>query len=102
MRDGWRLGRRHLLGALLGQLWSMAWTGTPAGAYALVGATALVTAAMSAPATGVLLMIERTHHLTPLLVPDDPSRPIRYRHPAVLPRPPSRADGCSKDRQAAS
>ncbi|MST33086.1 hypothetical protein GHK86_10180, partial [Acidimicrobiaceae bacterium USS-CC1] len=58
-----------LLGALLGRLWSMAWPGMPAGAYALVGATALVTTAMSAPVTGVLLMIELTHQLTPLLVP---------------------------------
>lgn len=34
--------------------------------------------------------------------PDDPSRPIRRRHPTALPPSPSRAAGCSKDRQAAS
>lgn len=58
-----------LAGALLGSLWSVAWPGAPGGAYALVGATAMLGAAMNGPVSAVVLMIELTHHLTSLLVP---------------------------------
>ena len=58
-----------LVGALAGHLWSLAWPGVPAGAYALVGATAVLAAAMAAPLSAVVLMIELTRHLPSLVVP---------------------------------
>lgn len=58
-----------LAGALLGYLWSLIWPGAPIGAYALVGATALLAAAMAAPVSAVVLMVELTVHLPSLLVP---------------------------------
>ncbi len=58
-----------LVGALLGHLWSLVWPGSPAGAYALVGATAVLAAAMAAPLSAVVLMIELTRHLPSLIVP---------------------------------
>ena len=58
-----------LAGAVLGGLWTLAWPGAPGGAYALVGATAMLGAAMNGPVSAVVLMVELTHHLTSLLVP---------------------------------
>jgi CIC family chloride channel protein len=47
-------------GALLGRLWSVGWPGIPGGGYALVGAAAVLAAAMSAPVSAVLLTVELT------------------------------------------
>lgn len=59
-----------LVGALFGSAWSQAWHGVPAGAFALVGASAVVTAGMAAPLSGIALMWELTGgHLTTLLLP---------------------------------
>jgi CIC family chloride channel protein len=58
-----------LLGALLGNIWSLAWPGTAHGAFALVGATAMLGAAMNGPVSALVLMVELTHHMTNLLVP---------------------------------
>jgi chloride channel protein, CIC family len=50
-----------VLGAAAGIAWSHAWPGSPAGAYALVGAAAMLGAAMQAPLTGLVLILELTH-----------------------------------------
>ncbi len=57
------------LGAVLGHLWSMADHGTPAGAYAVVGATAVLAAAMRAPAAALVLMAELTRGSSTLWLP---------------------------------
>jgi H+/Cl- antiporter ClcA len=58
-----------VLGGGLGLLWSDAWHGTSAGAYAMVGAAAFVGAAMQAPVSGLVLLLELTHSGFGLLVP---------------------------------
>jgi CIC family chloride channel protein len=50
-----------VLGGGLGLLWSHLWPGTPVGAYALVGAAAMIGCAMQAPITGLALVLELTH-----------------------------------------
>jgi H+/Cl- antiporter ClcA len=57
------------LGAGLGLAWSLAWPGTPAGAYAMVCAAAMMGAAMQAPLTGLVMMLELIQGGFPLLVP---------------------------------
>ena len=61
-----------VLGGALGLLWSHVWPGTPVGAYALVGAAALIGCAMQAPITGLALVLELTHSgfglMTPMIV----------------------------------
>jgi CIC family chloride channel protein len=49
-----------VLGAAAGSAWSLAWPGSPAGAYAIVGAAAMLGTAMQAPLTGLALMLELT------------------------------------------
>ncbi|HUX03912.1 MAG TPA: chloride channel protein [Acidimicrobiales bacterium] len=58
-----------LLGALLGVLWSHLWPGTPVGAFALVGAAAMVGASMQAPLAGLVLVLEMTHSGFSLMIP---------------------------------
>jgi CIC family chloride channel protein len=58
-----------VLGGAAGLAWSLAWPGTPAGAYALVGASAMLGAAMQAPLTGLVLMLELTHGGFALIAP---------------------------------
>jgi chloride channel protein, CIC family len=58
-----------VLGGAAGIAWSIAWPGSPAGAYALVGAAAMLGAAMQGPLTGLVLIIELTHGGFPLLFP---------------------------------
>ncbi len=50
-----------VLGGAAGVAWSLAWPGSPAGAYALVGAAAMLGAAMQAPLAGLVLILELTH-----------------------------------------
>ena len=50
-----------VLGGAAGIAWSLAWPGSPAGAYALVGAAAMLDAAMQAPLAGLVLILELTH-----------------------------------------
>jgi len=61
-----------VLGGGLGLLWSHLWPGTPVGAYAMVGATAMIGCAMQAPITGLTLVLELTHSgfglMTPMIV----------------------------------
>jgi chloride channel protein, CIC family len=50
-----------VLGGGLGLLWSHVWPGTPVGAYAMVGAAAMIGCAIQAPITGLALVLELTH-----------------------------------------
>lgn len=58
-----------MLGAFLGVLWSHLWAGSPTGAYALVGAAAMIGSAMQAPLTGLVLVLELVHGGFDLLIP---------------------------------
>jgi H+/Cl- antiporter ClcA len=49
-----------VLGAAAGLAWSLAWPGSPPGAYAMVGAAAMLGAAMQAPLTALAMMLELT------------------------------------------
>lgn len=58
-----------LLGAVLGHCWVLLWPGTPLGAFAVVGAAALLAAALRAPISAVILVLELTHVGRATLVP---------------------------------
>jgi chloride channel protein, CIC family len=58
-----------MLGGAAGVIWSLAWPGSPAGAYALIGAAAMLGAAMQAPLAGLALTLELTHGGFALLIP---------------------------------
>jgi chloride channel protein, CIC family len=58
-----------LLGGLLGYAWSWLWPGTPAGAFAVVGATAVLAATTQGPLSAVVLMMELTGLDRPLILP---------------------------------
>ncbi|WP_329615595.1 chloride channel protein [Streptomyces brevispora] len=57
-----------LLGSLAGQGWAHAWPAAAAG-FAVVGAAAVLAAAMQAPVAAVVLMLELTHTIDVLMVP---------------------------------
>ncbi len=58
-----------VLGGALGLVWSLAWPGSPSGAFAMVGAAAMIGAAMQAPLSGLALVLELTHSGFGLMVP---------------------------------
>lgn len=58
-----------VLGGVLGELWNLIWPGSPAGAYALLGAAAMLGAAMQAPLTAVVVTLELTGSGIPIAVP---------------------------------
>lgn len=58
-----------LLGAALETVWTSLWPGSPAGAYALVGASAFLAASLQAPLAAVVLLLELTHAGQGLLIP---------------------------------
>jgi CIC family chloride channel protein len=58
-----------VLGGGLGILWSMAWPGSPSGAYAMVGAAAMLGAGMQAPLSGLVLILELTYSGFRLVIP---------------------------------
>ena len=58
-----------MLGGAAGIAWSLAWPGSPAGAYAVVGAAAMLGAAMQAPLTGLVLMLELTSGGFGIMIP---------------------------------
>jgi H+/Cl- antiporter ClcA len=58
-----------VLGGAAGIAWSHLWPGSPAGAYALVGAAAMLGAAMQAPLTGLVLIVELTSSGVQIMVP---------------------------------
>jgi chloride channel protein, CIC family len=57
-----------VLGGALGLAWSLAWPGSPAGAYAMIGA-AMIGASMQAPIAALTLVLELTHSGFGLMVP---------------------------------
>jgi CIC family chloride channel protein len=58
-----------LFGAFFGALWIHLWPGTPIGAFAIVGAAAMIGASMQAPLAGLVLVFELTHTGFALAVP---------------------------------
>jgi H+/Cl- antiporter ClcA len=58
-----------LFGAFFGAAWIHMWPGTPVGAFAIVGAAAMVGASMQAPLAGLVLVLELTHIGFSLVVP---------------------------------
>jgi CIC family chloride channel protein len=58
-----------VLGGFLGGAWSLLWPGTALGAYALVGAAAMVGASLQAPLTALALVLELTHSGFQLSIP---------------------------------
>jgi H+/Cl- antiporter ClcA len=58
-----------LLSGVCGVLWGHVWHGAPTGSYALIGGAAFLGAAMQGPLTGVVVMMELTHHFDALTVP---------------------------------
>lgn len=58
-----------VLGGFSGLVWIHLWPGAPIGAFALVGAAAMIGAAMQAPLSGVALVLELTHSGFGLMVP---------------------------------
>lgn len=57
------------LGGLLGAAWQLLSPGTPVGAYAMIGGAAMLGAAMQAPLTGILMILELTNSGIQLIVP---------------------------------
>ncbi|MEU6019622.1 chloride channel protein [Streptomyces sp. NPDC047515] len=57
-----------LLGSLAGQGWAHLWPG-PAAGFAVIGAAAVLAAAMQAPVAAVVLMLELTRTVDALMVP---------------------------------
>ncbi len=58
-----------VLGGFLGLAWVHAWPGAPVGAFAMVGAAAMIAASMQAPLVGLALVLELTNSGFQLLVP---------------------------------
>jgi CIC family chloride channel protein len=58
-----------VLGGFLGALWLHLWPGAPLGAFAVVGAAAMIGAVMQAPLAGLVLVLELTHGGFNLAVP---------------------------------
>jgi H+/Cl- antiporter ClcA len=58
-----------VLGGFLGAAWVRLWPGAPVGAFALVGAAAMVGASMQAPLAGLVLVMELIHGGFNLMVP---------------------------------
>jgi len=58
-----------VLGGLLGLAWSLAWPGSPMGAYAMVGASAVLGASMQAPLAALVLVLELTQSGFGIAVP---------------------------------
>jgi H+/Cl- antiporter ClcA len=58
-----------LFGAFFGSVWIHMWPGTPVGAFALVGAAAMIGASMQAPLAGLVLVLELTHVGFTLVIP---------------------------------
>ncbi len=52
-----------------GILWSMAWPGSPTGAYAMIGAAAMLGAGMQAPLASLVLVLELTYSGLQIIVP---------------------------------
>jgi len=57
------------LGACLGGLWALLWPGAPVGAYAMLGAAAMLGAGMQAPLAALALVLELTNSGFAIMVP---------------------------------
>lgn len=58
-----------VMGATLGSVWLHLWPGTPLGAFALVGAAAMIGSSMQAPIAGLVLVMELTHGGFAIMMP---------------------------------
>ncbi|MDQ2896834.1 MAG: chloride channel protein, partial [Actinomycetota bacterium] len=58
-----------LLSVMLAGLWSHVWPHVVPGGYALIGGGAFLAAAMQGPISGVVLVLELTHHFDALMAP---------------------------------
>ena len=58
-----------VLGGFLGVVWTHFWPGEPVGAFALIGAAAMIGASMQAPLAGLVLVLELTHSGFALMIP---------------------------------
>jgi len=58
-----------LLGGVLGHLWLALWPEPQTGAFALVGAAAVLAATTKGPVSSLVLMMELTHRIDGLMVP---------------------------------
>jgi chloride channel protein, CIC family len=58
-----------VLGGFLGVAWTHFWHGTPVGAFALIGAAAMIGAVMQAPLAGLVLVLELTHSGFAIAIP---------------------------------
>ncbi len=58
-----------VLGGLLGYGWTRIFIGTPLGGYAIIGAGAVLAAATQGPVSSVIMILELTWRIDPLMVP---------------------------------
>ncbi|GEL22870.1 chloride channel protein [Pseudonocardia sulfidoxydans NBRC 16205] len=58
-----------VLGGFLGSAWALLWPGAPVGAFAMMGAAAMLGAGMQAPLAALALVLELTHSGFELMVP---------------------------------
>lgn len=58
-----------LLGGFLGHLWATLWPGAPIAGYAVIGAAAMLAAAMKSPLASIVLVLELTGGGLTLMVP---------------------------------
>jgi H+/Cl- antiporter ClcA len=58
-----------VLGGFLGVAWTHVWPGAPIGAFALIGAAAMIGASMQAPLAGLVLVVELTHSGFNIMIP---------------------------------
>jgi chloride channel protein, CIC family len=58
-----------LLGGMLGRCWAALWPGAPVGSCAIIGAGALLAAAMQGPVSSLVLMLELTRSADALILP---------------------------------
>jgi CIC family chloride channel protein len=58
-----------LFSVVLAELWSHVWPHVVPGSYALIGGGAFLAAAMQGPVSGVVLVLELTHHFDALMAP---------------------------------
>jgi chloride channel protein, CIC family len=58
-----------VLGALGGRAWSLTGVTDPNGAFAVIGATAVLAASTQGPASAIVMVLELTGHLDTLMVP---------------------------------
>lgn len=57
------------LGGFLGRGWDLLWPGSPDPSYAVIAAAAMMGAAMEAPATAIVFVLELTHNIQAIMVP---------------------------------